>query len=108
MKAAHLESINYVRIISGPHGKKREDVELWVNCSIPWGRIRVKEVKPRAWDFTVAFTKQRCLYVTMRSQFLRADFLVVHAPHSWAAKERHGPRRGFLEGRRCRHCSASQ
>ena len=34
-KAAQLESANYVRIIAGPHGAKRGDVELWMNCSIP-------------------------------------------------------------------------
>ena len=39
-RSCTITTPDYLRFLSGPHGEKRGDVELWVSTALPWGTRR--------------------------------------------------------------------
>ena len=86
-KKQTLSSTNYVRLVAGPVApSKVGDVEFWYSKALSWGKVGPRDLFVREQDFTVVFAEQKSMYVALRCNFCRLDFLVMHGPHSWGSK----------------------
>ena len=74
---------DYVRVVPDPLFPVKGDLELWLNCKLPWDPQDSQTVlQPK--DVVITHQGEQFFVANVNTSWIQFDVVVSHAPHTWA------------------------